>query len=155
MSVQKKARGRARFAVTVHSWDPTVLSPIGATVGQSKAEGPGLGLDEGPQMVAVEGREVYSGDLIGEGQFRFLQSVRADESANFCGLGRIVGSLLGHAGTFVLQGAGTVDDGHVEGAWFVVPGSGTDELSGLRGDGRFLGEPGQPATGYLDIHFER
>lgn len=146
MAVQKKVRGRARFAVTVHSWDPTPLDPVTST---------GTGAEDGPAMVAVVGREIYSGDLIGEGQFRFLQVVRADESASFCGIERIVGSLFGRPGTFVLQGAGTIDGGNVEGAWFVVPGSATDELLGLRGDGRFLGEPGQPATGYLDIHFER
>jgi Protein of unknown function (DUF3224) len=36
-------------------------------------------------------------------------------------------------GTFVLQDTSTVQNNLVSGDWFVVPGSGTGELAGLRG----------------------
>jgi Protein of unknown function (DUF3224) len=42
----------------------------------------------------------------------------------------------------------------VSGDWFVVPGSGTGELAGLRGEGGFTAELGQGADITLDYWFE-
>jgi hypothetical protein len=42
----------------------------------------------------------------------------------------------------------------VKGDWFVVPGSGTGELAGLRGEGGFQAELGQHADVTLDYWFE-
>ena len=67
---------------------------------------------------------------------------------------RVTGSLADWSGSFVLQDAGTVDGSVVSGTWFVVPGSGTDELTGLRGDGGFRADLGQSAEIYLDYRFE-
>jgi len=38
--------------------------------------------------------------------------------------------------------------------WFVVPGSGTEELVGLRGDGGFTAQLGQHGSIWLDYSFE-
>ncbi len=38
--------------------------------------------------------------------------------------------------------------------WFVVPGSGTGELAGLRGEGGFEGRFGTGSVGTLDYWFE-
>lgn len=46
-------------------------------------------------------------------------------------------------GSFVLQGQETVEKGKIKSTWFVVPGSGTGELSGLRGEGGFEGDFGK------------
>jgi len=43
----------------------------------------------------------------------------------------------------VLQGSETVANGTIKATWFAVPGSGTDELSGLRGEGGFEGHLGE------------
>jgi len=40
-----------------------------------------------------------------------------------------------HQGSFVLQDHGTLAGITVRGEWFVVPGSGTGELTDLRGEG--------------------
>jgi hypothetical protein len=42
----------------------------------------------------------------------------------------------------------------VSGDWFVVPASGTGELTGLRGEGGFTAELGQGADITLDYWFE-
>jgi Protein of unknown function (DUF3224) len=42
----------------------------------------------------------------------------------------------------------------VSGDWFVVPGSGTGELAGLRGEGGFTAELGHRADITLDYWFE-
>lgn len=67
---------------------------------------------------------------------------------------RFTGSLGGRQGTFVLQGSETVDNGQIKAQWFVVPGSGTGALAGLRGQGGFQGEFGKGSTGTLDYWFE-
>jgi len=53
----------------------------------------------------------------------------------------------------VLQDAGTLAGTVVKGNWFVVPGSGTGELVGLRGEGGFTAELGQHASITLDYRF--
>jgi hypothetical protein len=54
----------------------------------------------------------------------------------------------------LLQDQGTVDVSVVHGDWFVVPGSGTGELSGLRGEGEFQANLGESAHVYLDYWFD-
>jgi len=56
----------------------------------------------------------------------------------------------GRTGTFLLQDAGTVAGGIVSGDWFVIPGSGTGGLAGLRGTGGFRADLGEGAQVHLD-----
>jgi hypothetical protein len=50
--------------------------------------------------------------------------------------------------------SGTVDGNIVSGDWFVIAGSGTGELSGLRGEGGFQADLGESVQVYLDHWFE-
>ena len=54
-------------------------------------------------------------------------------SAAYVAVERIAGCLDGHAGTFYMQHSGTMDRGMPSLTVNVVPDSGTDRLSGLRG----------------------
>jgi hypothetical protein len=111
-------------------------------------------LDGGPNLVEIHVTETFSGDIEGEGVVRFLQAVRDDGSASFVGIERVTGSIAGRQGSFLLQDAGTLEGNTVKGDWFVVPGSGTGELAGLRGEGGFEAELGQHADITLDYWFE-
>jgi Protein of unknown function (DUF3224) len=111
-------------------------------------------VDEGPNLVEINVSETFSGDIEGEGVVRFLQAVRNDGSACFVGIERVTGSVGSRTGSFLLQDAGTLEGSTVKGEWFVVPGSGTGELRGLRGDGGFTAELGQRASITLDYWFE-
>jgi hypothetical protein len=86
----------------------------------------------------------------GAGVVEFLQAAGADGAASFVGIERITGELAGRTGTFLLQDHGVVDDNTVSGQWFVIPGSGTGELAGLRGEGGFHANLGKDAHAYLD-----
>jgi hypothetical protein len=110
--------------------------------------------DAGPQLVRIHVEESFAGDISGSGIASFLQALRADGSGSFCGMERVVGSIAGRSGSFVLQDAGTLQDGIVSGTWFVVAGSGTEELSGLRGEGGFKAALGENAQVTLDYWFE-
>jgi hypothetical protein len=109
---------------------------------------------DGPDLVEIHVNETFSGDINGEGVVRFLQAIRADGSATFVGIERVTGSIAQRCGSFLLQDAGTLEGNLVKGEWFVIPGSGTEELTGLRGEGGFEAELGQHASITLDYWFE-
>jgi hypothetical protein len=108
----------------------------------------------GPVLRDLRISETFSGDLDGEVTARALQVVREDQSADFVGVNRFRGKLGGRQGSFVLQGSGVVKNGRIKATWFVVPGSGTDDLSGLRGEGGFDGDFAKGSDATLDYWFE-
>ncbi len=132
------ARTHANAVITVHKYEP------------ASYEEPA----DGPVLTRIHVEEAFSGDIAGDGVVEFLQAARADGSASFVGIERVTGTVGGRAGTFLLQDAGTVRDNVVSGDWFVIPGSGTGELTGLRGEGGFRANLGEGAQVHLDYWFE-
>ena len=112
-----KHGANARFAIK--SWDEKPYS-----------EGQGL-----PKLTRAAVTKTFTGDITGEGHVEYLMMYRSDGSASFVGFERVVGSVAGRAGSFVLQLAGVFENGMAKETYAVVPGSGTGELQGLRGDG--------------------
>ena len=112
-----KNSANARFAIK--SWDEKPYS-----------EGP-----DQPRLTRATVIKTFTGDLEGEGQVEYLMMYRSDGSAAFVGLERIVGRIAGKSGSFVLQRTGVFEGGQAKESYSVVPGSGTGELSGLRGVG--------------------
>jgi uncharacterized protein DUF3224 len=101
-------------------------------------------------------RETFTGDgdIDGESPVRALQVLRDDHSACLVSMQRFRGKLRGRQGTFVLQGLEIVENGKIRVTWFVVPGSGTGDLSGLRGEGGLEGQFGKGSDGTLEYWFE-
>ena len=108
----------------------------------------------GPALLDVRLSETFTGDINGESPVRALEVLRSDRSANLVSVQRFRGNLAGREGTFVLQGQEIVENGTVKAKWFVVPGSGTGDLSGLRGEGGFEGRFGEGSDATLDYWFE-
>ncbi len=77
-----------------------------------------------------------------------------NRSAKLVGLERVVGRLGNRWGSFVLEHSGTFEGGVAEASWSVVPGSGTGELRGLRGEGGFASAHAQHYPITLDYDFE-
>ena len=90
------------------------------------------------------------GDLEGTSDVRWLMAYSADDRADFVGIQTVTGSLAGRKGSFVLRSAGTFDGKVAEAEVTVVGGSGTDQLAGLTGTGRFTSPMGDTATVTLD-----
>ncbi len=109
---------------------------------------------ESPELIEVRLTEIFAGDLDGESPVRALQLLRDNKSASLVSMQRFRGKLAGRRGTFVLQGSEIVENGKIKATWFVIPGSGTGALSGLRGEGGFAGEFGKGSDGWLDYWFE-
>ena len=131
-------RTRANAVITVHTYEPAAYDEQG----------------EGPALSRIHVEESFSGDITGDGVVEFLQAAREDGSASFVGIERVTGTVAGRSGTFLLQDAGTVDGNVVNGDWFVIPGSGTGGLAGLRGEGGFRANLGEGAQVHLDYWFE-
>lgn len=108
---------RAQFAIK--SWDEKPYS-----------EGPGL-----PKLTRAAVTKTFTGDIDGEGQVEYLMMYRDDGSATFVGLERVAGRIGGRTGSFVLQRTGVFEGGQARESYSVIPGSGTGELKGLRGEG--------------------
>jgi len=79
---------------------------------------------------------------------------RSAASASFTGLERVTGSIGGRSGSFVLQHTGTFEDGVAKVTLAVVPGSGTGDLRGLKGEGGFSVGHQPPFAVTLDYHVE-
>jgi len=131
------SRAHAKAKITVHNSE---ASPYDQTVS--------------PKLAEIHLSETFAGDIEGESPVRALQVQRDDKSASLVSVQRFKGKLGGRQGSFVLQGTETVENGKIKAAWFVVPGSGTGELSGLRGEGGFQGDFGKGSDGWLDYWFE-
>lgn len=111
-------------------------------------------LDGGGKLTRARVTQSAHGDLEGEGVVEYLMAYRADGTAQFVGMQRVVGSLGGRQGSFVLQIEGTYDGGRAKGDWSVVSGSGTGELRGLKGTGGFEAPHGPTASITLDYELE-
>jgi hypothetical protein len=107
----------ARFAIK--SWDEKPYSE-----GQNQ-----------PRLTRASVVKTFTGDIEGEGQVEYVMMYRSDGSATFVGLERIAGRIGGKTGTFVLQRIGVFENGQAKESYSVIPGSGTGELQGLRGEG--------------------
>ena len=138
MTASDQTKTRANAVITVHTYEPAAYDEPAA----------------GPILTRIHVEESFSGDISGDGVVEFLQAAHADGSASFVGIERVTGTLAGRNGTFLLQDAGTVQDNIVSGDWFVIPGSGTGELAGLRGEGGFRANLGEGAQVHLDYWFE-
>jgi hypothetical protein len=110
---------------------------------------------DGPALVEIQLTEKFTGDIEGEGIGRALQTApRDDGTAILVGLERVRGSVAGRKGTFLLQVRGTVAANQMRCKWSVVPGSGTGQLTGLRGTGGFNAQRGQHGSFWLDYYFK-
>jgi hypothetical protein len=112
-----KKLANSRFAIK--SWDEKPYS-----------EGPDL-----PKLTRAAVTKTFTGEIAGEGHVEYLMMYRSDGSASCVGLERVVGQVAGKTGSFVLQRTGVFENGVAKESYFVIPGSGTGEIQGLRGEG--------------------
>jgi Protein of unknown function (DUF3224) len=133
-----KHRCHATGRTTVKTYEPKLFDEV-----------PG-----GLSVTDIHVTETFSGDVEGDGDVHVLQAARPDGSASFVGIERVRGGIGGKKGSFLLQVRGASIGREMAAEWFVLPGSGTEELRGLRGDGGFRAELGQYGTIWLDYYFE-
>jgi uncharacterized protein DUF3224 len=91
--------------------------------------------DGGLSHARIHVEKTFTGDLEGQGRVEMLAG-QADQAAGYVALERITGRLGGREGGFSLLHMGLREGDQTSGQWPVVPGSGTGELTGIRGQGR-------------------
>ena len=98
----------------------------------------------------------YSGTIEGAAALEYLMFYTEGSVAHFVGLERIVGSVAGREGRFVLEHIGAWVAGVVRTNVRVLPASGTGELSGINGQGSLIwdGQHGDPSRYTLDLEFD-
>jgi hypothetical protein len=111
-------------------------------------------LSSGAKLTRASVTQCFSGDIEGVGTVEFLLMYPDSTRAFFAGMQRVVGTLNGRPGSFVLQTNGTYADGKAGADWFVVPGSATGELRGLHGNGGFSPASGTKVAVTLNYNFE-
>ena len=103
------------------------------------------------KLTRADVSQQFTGDLTGSGTVVWLMSYAEDGTARFVGMQHVQGSFDGHDGGFVMETAGDFDGEKAVGEWSVIPGSGTGELTAIRGGGRFEAPRGPKATYTLDV----
>lgn len=90
---------------------------------------------EGARLSRTRLTKTFRGDVEDESSAELLMAVAAEGgSAAYVGLERVVGSVNGRSGSFVLRHGAVMDRGEGESTLSVVPDSGTGELRGMRGE---------------------
>ena len=93
--------------------------------------------EDGPKLTRAHIRKSFHGDLSGTGNLMYIMAYLEGGVASFTGFEKVVGSLGGRTGSFVLRHTGFFDGEKATAEYEVVPGSGTGELAGLAGTGGF------------------
>ena len=123
--------GKASGGFAIKAWD----------------EQPWAELDQAPKLTHARVTTSYGGDLDGEGTSGLLMVYDQDD-ATYAGYERVVGSLEGRSGSFVLRLDGGFQDGAATTTWTVVEGTGTGDLAGLRGEGGYVARQGAAEIPY-------
>ncbi len=108
-------------------------------------------LDGDTKLTRARIRQDFAGDLEGTGTWDVLMCYCPGGTASYTGLVRVIGRLRDHSGSVVLQTNGGFDGREATWAWSVVPGSGTDQLQGLRGRGMVVAPHGSAGSFSLDF----
>jgi hypothetical protein len=123
--------GTATGTFTIAGWDE-----------QPWAEAEGA-----PKLTHARVTATYRGDLEGEGTAGLLMLYDGDD-ATYGGYERVIGTLGGRSGSFVLRLEGGFGQGAARTTWTVAEGTGTGELAGLRGAGGYEAVHGEPEIGF-------
>lgn len=89
---------------------------------------------DGPTLGRFTLDKTYHGDLEATSRGQMLTGTGSVKgSAGYVAIERVTGTLAGRRGSFTLQHSGTMDRGAPQLVITVVPDSGTNDLTGLRG----------------------
>jgi uncharacterized protein DUF3224 len=128
------------------------MNRVTATFVNDAYEEEPYGQGEGVELGRVHITRSFSGEIVGSSTAELLTARTPDGSAGYVGQDAVTGRVDGRSGTFVLQHWGTVSDEGAATAGVVVPGSGTGELGGLRGEGKIAVDESGAHT--LELEYE-
>ncbi len=95
-------------------------------------------LPDGGHLSRTVVTQSYRGAMIGRSSVEYLMVHHPDHSATFVGIEHFSGTIQGRPGTCLFQHAGSFQGRAALSRWTVIPGSGTDGLKGIAGNGSFV-----------------
>ncbi|MDT5015812.1 MAG: hypothetical protein QOD39_1972 [Mycobacterium sp.] len=95
--------------------------------------------NEEPKLTEALVAKKYDGDIKGTSTTKWLMAYAPDKSATYVGIEHITGTIGGRDGSLVLFHDGEFRDGVASAVMRIV--SGTGELSGAAGGGKFRADP--------------
>ena len=107
-------------------------------------------LDGGGKLTEAKVTQKFTGDIEGEGSVIWLMAYTDPKTATFVGIQRVVGSIGGKKGSFLIVTNGVFDGKTAQGDWSLIEGSGTDDLEGISGEGTFGAPHGSTAEYEID-----
>src|SRR5262245_8410879 len=117
-------------------------------------ESPARDGNGGSKVTQASVTMAFTGDLEGEGAVEWLMGYGDDGTAAFVGLERVVGKVGDRSGTFVLQHTGTFDGKLATADLSIVPGSGTGDLAGIKGEGKLEAGLGRYGVRSLELDYD-
>ena len=109
---------------------------------------------ESPSIHRATVARRFQGALTGESIAELFMCQSADDQAGYVATDRFMGRLDSRAGSFVFQHGGALEHGVPRPFGYIVPGSGTDDVRGLRGEVRIAVTAEGEHTLTLDYDFE-
>jgi hypothetical protein len=109
---------------------------------------------DGPSLFRASVQRRFQGTLTGESVAEVLICRAAPDRIGYVASDRFAGQLGERRGSFVFQHGGPIDRGALRSFGYVVPGSGTGELRGLRGEVTIAVTAAGEHTLTLDYDFE-
>ncbi|WP_218030958.1 DUF3224 domain-containing protein [Dictyobacter aurantiacus] len=110
--------------------------------------------EQGAKLLRVAVKKSFRGPIEAESSAELLMCQGEGNSAGYVASERVSGSIEGRTGTFVIQHGGAMVKGQPDFSFgYVVPGSGTGALQGLRGSCAFQHDD-SGAVFTLDYFFE-
>ena len=109
---------------------------------------------DGVRLTHATGTQRFTGAIEGDGRIDWLMCYLPSGGARLVGLQRISGSIDGRSGTLVIDAVGDHDGKASSASWRVVDGSGTGELTGIRGHGGFEAPGGRTVSYRLDYEID-
>ncbi len=110
--------------------------------------------EHGAKLTTARVVLTFQGDIEGEADVHFEMVYRDDTYATYVGLQRITGRIGNRSGSFVTTASGVFENGAASSTWSIVPGSGTGDLKGIRGEGQTVAHHGDTQPFTLDYYFE-
>jgi hypothetical protein len=96
----------------------------------------------GPSLLRATVNKVFAGEVEGISTAELLMCRPTANEAGYVGSERFIGRIGEKSGSFVIQHGATQDGEAFNLFGNIVPGSGTDELSGIRGSATFRHDAG-------------
>lgn len=96
---------------------------------------------EGITLGRAHVEKTFMGEIAGTSTAELLLAGTPSGPAAYVGIERFECAIAGRAGSFLLQHSATQSAEGQTATWNIVPGSGTGELAGLRGDAQITVAP--------------